>query len=867
MATLHLYLLGHLDLVRDGERLARDKKPLLVPAALAMAPGGRASRRTVARWIWPQSDKRLGNLRDALSKLNQRAAPATLIEVDGDHLVLSPEVVVDLWDLETAVDAGQVEVAMRLRRGRLLRYVEHYFSPELENLVESTEARLLTKLAGRLTQASSPERSGQIATWLGELRKDHGLNERLVDAFVRASDEAGRPVDALAAYAEYRVALALENDEPSPKLTRYVEDIDVEAGRSDSPEQQAESIEQPPSAFRRREWFSLGVLFAGFVVLTALLPLSRAWEGADGWPTGDSVVIPIRVAGGYVDLIVDSDGVHRGPSYDLPPDYVKASGAPVAAFTAWDSAGANVAVQLRPGDAPMLFGGPPDDKPLSISPDGTLVLVRNGAAIDDGRAYEVVTSMLDVRDGSMTHFREVGERLGARWSPSTRRIALMLLSVNDEPDTLLMMQPSGREISATPVNAATAAEWAPGGNWVAFVESDEFGDRVRLADITASPMHSVLEWPGVIQSMAWLTDNIILFIAGAVTDPGGDLWALDVRSGEASRVTTSGDLRFLNPSLIRSGSYDWLDDLPISLLGRYDRYVGRAASTVELAVALPQPLVPHEHVVPYAEAVVGGHQRIPVPESRLRYVELPDFLVESPLGGLRVIASGSGTLRANLGGYADFSLNVVASQPLDRGPGPVLLVEHWDTPRETELRWRRFGVPSPTIDYDRKIFLTNGDENHMSGVVSAAAFSTHEGLTLQLDARAPLTDGRYQNLEFGFVEPSPQMAPTAELRIGEYQAVMSIARESSFRGRHERVVVPTPGEPERARSYALQISPTGLVTAWVDGQLMSRVENGPPPDRVQIVLGGNSLGTEIAHGAVRLSEGLRFDLPDPRRRE
>jgi hypothetical protein len=85
-------------------------------------------------------------------------------------------------------------------------------------------------------------------------------------------------------------------------------------------------------------------------------------------------------------------------------------------------------------------------------------------------------------------------------------------------------------------------------------------------------------------------------------------------------------------------------------------------------------------------------------------------------------------------------------------------------------------------------------------------------------------------------------------------------RISSLRNPGPRL--PNPASIGESTSYMLQLEPDGRASFFIDGRLYSRSQVAPPPERLHVAIGGASINAEVAHGRVRVFEGLRYKLPE-----
>lgn len=277
-----------------------------------------------------------------------------------------------------------------------------------------------------------------------------------------------------------------------------------------------------------------------------------------------------------------------------------------------------------------------------------------------------------------------------------------------------------------------------------------------------------------------------------------------------------------------------------------------------------------------------------------------------PGGRGRVMGAGEARLVASAGGWVSDTLRV-SSRPLVPRSTVALMEEDWDDGLATR-RWVEFGQPSPFVadrrptagspddaaansgedgrgsatgtaaarparpgdrrppDLPRRVFVNNGDANYASGVVSRRAYPVDEGLSLEFQARLPLTEVMYQALKVGLARGIPERnAPQwPEMKDG-LLFVVGGGDRSHFRlhgDDGERVQIPAVPGVGGWHTYTLQVAPDGRVSLCVDGRMWWRsVEPAAPSlanDDLHVLLAGRSVGTRLEVGRIQLWKGLRY---------
>ncbi len=164
------------------------------------------------------------------------------------------------------------------------------------------------------------------------------------------------------------------------------------------------------------------------------------------------------------------------------------------------------------------------------------------------------------------------------------------------------------------------------------------------------------------------------------------------------------------------------------------------------------------------------------------------------------------------------------------------------------------------------MFLNNGDENYTSGVVSRRKFPTAGGISVEAWGRAPFSGREFETWMMAFSRMSPLDGASADWDRENSEA--GPASINLIGADQVMMVGPTPLQPpmpahtDEWRLYTLQISPAGLVTILIDGEVYFRWRSTDPPqagDSVHVALFGRSLDAEILHGPVTVYEGLRYE--------
>lgn len=234
---LELRTLGSIDLREaDGRRfdsvLLHAKRVLLLAHLGASYPPRLHRRATLLALFWPDLDEvhARGALRHELYELRRALGTGVLVGDGADAIGVDPgRIRCDVVAFEAALDAGQLEDALKLYAGEFLAGLE-VGAGELERSLENARARLMRRAASaaRLLAARAEERGDLDAAVSWSWREtelaeyDESGWQRLILLLDRIGDRGGalKAYDSLAA--SLRDALEIE---PSPETTALVDQI------------------------------------------------------------------------------------------------------------------------------------------------------------------------------------------------------------------------------------------------------------------------------------------------------------------------------------------------------------------------------------------------------------------------------------------------------------------------------------------------------------------------------------------------------------------------------------------------------------------------------------------------------------------
>jgi len=125
---------------------------------------------------------------------------------------------------------------------------------------------------------------------------------------------------------------------------------------------------------------------------------------------------------------------------------------------------------------------------------------------------------------------------------------------------------------------------------------------------------------------------------------------------------------------------------------------------------------------------------------------------------------------------------------------------------------------------------------------------------------APIDGRHFQGWRLALTAPVPELEPADSTWSPRPFAAVTLFGEQeafSLSGGAPGFAIPVPENHRSWVRYGLQLSPDGELFFLVNGQVYhrGRVE---APDSAQVVIEGNSVGTEIRVGRVNVWQGERF---------
>ncbi|HWP37277.1 MAG TPA: BTAD domain-containing putative transcriptional regulator [Gemmatimonadales bacterium] len=855
-------------------------KPLALLAYLALAPGRRESRDRITRLFWPGARDTKANaaLREARHRLHD-AVGVPLIRPDTrGQLLLCDGVALDCIEGVRAFENGDIMRARTLLGGRFLGSFELEDSQEFSEWRDSQDTRLRKyhaaasrELANRAIAQGDLTQALELAQ---ELFSDNPMLEDNVRLLMTVLEASGNHTGALARYSEYAALLkrALE-DSPSPELQQHAADLERRVNTRLAPP--SAPANPPPTAPRipreprgpwpawssklgRREWVTwssavLALTALGLVIgvqagstrtRPSLGPLpGTLYVAHEGSPVPGPGPVPAVMKVNWPRRPGDSPTTRQFQGWpgDLPPQLLP--------LLVTGGSGSHTKIFLiRDRDTTQLTDGPTDDGPAVWSPDRRWIAVQRGWRVGDDYRFN-----LFVLDSTGTVLRQLTngpqQDFLLAWSPDGSRLAIQR-AVNGDY-TLWTVDSDGGH----PENLSQRFSLRDPVKAVAFAPD---GGSLAVTTVSVSTVELLGLMPFRRRSLA----------AGCEIDPNFIAWSPDGRW--LALACQEGTNRFLT-LLAANGSarHDRVADL-----GDHKWYalawVADSPRYVEHIEIRPRPIsIPvgrGRRIQSRALDAKGEPMRVP-----LRWL-VGDTTVASvdELGFLRGHRPGRTWLTASAGGFrADSTEVAVVPARID-----TLLHETW-AEAINAARWQVVGMPPPMIvshamPDGSPAFLSNGDFNWPSGVLSAEEFPTEDGVTLEVQARFAFTGDHWQEFEVALVPrsmafhgseravsgrlawwwisgPSPRYL-TRQVACGSDQAD-GVVRGDSL-----------PLEENRWHRLALQLRPDGILECYFDGRRIGSVETLPRlrASSLAIYLGGRTHRTQILHGPALLTRGLRY---------
>jgi DNA-binding SARP family transcriptional activator len=355
---------------------ASQRRTLALLAALAVAGEGGLSRDKLVGLLWPETDSERArhSLTQALYAARRALEADDLFTVNADIRLNRQRLACDVNELETALDAGDLERAVALYTGPFLDGFFLAGSPEFEQWSSLQRGRLEARVIEALERlAKTAEKEGdyrRATEWrkrISTIRPlDSGNTVKLMTALVESGDRAGALQHARVHELLLREQLDLQPDvavlalakklrEPSQPIAADTGDARTEPGRAmlsqdTSPVDPLDSVSTRRTsltAWVPKKWTRPWRLTAAALLTLAILATTVAiFRGPRSAPTiahpqlrQKVVVAPFRVAGAASSLGYLRDGIVELLSTRLADDTAARAVDAGAVLGAWESAG------------------------------------------------------------------------------------------------------------------------------------------------------------------------------------------------------------------------------------------------------------------------------------------------------------------------------------------------------------------------------------------------------------------------------------------------------------------------------------------------------------------------------------------------
>jgi hypothetical protein len=242
-------------------------------------------------------------------------------------------------------------------------------------------------------------------------------------------------------------------------------------------------------------------------------------------------------------------------------------------------------------------------------------------------------------------------------------------------------------------------------------------------------------------------------------------------------------------------------------------------------------------------------------------------------GRLTPRRAGRVNIRASAGGWREARAIVTIAEPVIR----VLLDEDWT--HGFEPTWSPFGDPKPVLVASTLVgsaFLNNGDGVFSSGVYSTRAYETRNGLWMDAQISAQITRGDSQWWKLRMFAMTDSAAWAAWDHVTAYGPLGAVTGPAwgfvypaGNGGRHYGELLdafgprgdsPLPAPPRLKTGQpfrlVMQVFPDGRLGMAIDGQPIWMAPPGFFEPQVHLSLEGNSVGTQMLIGRLRVMTGI-----------
>ncbi len=862
--TLWCRTIGELALYRDrGDRkpIVRSGKSLALLAYLGLIPNRTESRDRIAELLWPGASLRRAHadLRQTLYRLREATDGLPLAELDdGTIRMLDSHLKFDCVEGERAMAAGDFERACSLLRGNFLDRFTIPNATEFESWAEAQRGRFrecyaysASALVERLLAADRADEAVAVAE---KLVGTNPLDERRVQLLMMALERVGRSREAIAQYRSLETLLRREvDDAPSQSLRRYAAELERSSTPAINPTLQTPGTPEAgtgdtPIPARRARALRFA-LAAGIGLITISLAAKVLFGGNEPYAIGTIYLespAPNGAVAEWSRVRWPRRSRLRRPSHlQAWPALLGPRATSVSVRSADGTRRSLIRIDGR--DTTTLTSGPYDDNDPRWSPDGRWIAFTRGWRV--GARYRENLFVIDTGGQQIRQItRSAAQDRLLDWSGDGSR--LLFLRVQGGGSALWLADVDGmREQSLTDLLPDTAGwQWkgafSPDGQTIAAVRSDGAIFLVRLEDRTVE--HLAVPCHNEAAPVSWSPNDRYLTVTC-------------ISSGRRflSVLSVDGDHRLWRVSELPPGAQvlAWHGDP-----SAYTDRVRLDSDSIDLASGTGRSLV--ATALDHSGHPVSVRLRWAVTDTLVARLDSTGYLIGRSPGRTHVIAS--------TGGFrSDTALITVSAALTD-----TLLAEDWSSGIDTS-RWTRFGFPRPAIipragSSGGPAFLSNGDYNWPSGVVSTEEFDLGDGLTVEIDGRYTMTGEHWQEFEFALVPRSLALYATGERNIQDWLAGWVVIGKSpeyvatfyacGGHGASSRGTWTLAEANSQWHHFAIQIRPDARVECFLDRRLLGSFEipEGRRAPAASVMTGGRTHVTRIYHGPVLVTRGLRY---------
>ncbi len=534
-----------------------------------------------------------------------------------------------------------------------------------------------------------------------------------------------------------------------------------------------------------------------------------------------------------------------------------------------DSGELEIALSDRGGIRRRLTYSKGDDRPVSLSSDGKLLLIETTRWSADGHPSLAV---IDVETGRMRN-----------------RLTTMPWAVESNA----VWELGGERIGFIRDNRASGVQS------LCLINADGSGERCPL----------IRGWSPD-KLVGWIDDTRVLVRAESAAVRKVLLLNLSSGAYEDTAIPGAGDLQ-LDPSRrwifqtveAARGRVEWMVG-PVDHFERAQRVLhdenDSAISPMWWPVAAPTDYIDRVKIdrpardfvvgVPYALRLAGfsrAGRSIDVHVPRWRTIASSIATIDT-VGVFVARDTGTVIIEGSAGGWRSVRDTIHVSPRASS----LVFEEQWAD--DVAKRWRFFGEPTPRIERDangKQWFFNNGDGNFFSGAYLTVPLVTRDGIAVDVELSSPITRPQWQ-MTFVFIRSATYLAAiqTWDHRTGYLPSMSNPTDGCSFgyplgEGPNAALAatpignldiashgVVAPIDNGRTFHLRIQILPDGRCGWAIDGHpLLIYPSNGVSNAARTIALEGNSVDTRMLVGTIRVYDGVPTDIDwtslRPRRNE